>query len=168
MLYKGFGLTIFKIDLIIPIKMDLNQRIETVKQTDGSTTIALERALLKIDPLAKVSFEAYNQSRLNCRGTALYVAGVVPNEEYLTPEDVEGYLDLMERVHTPEVGDLVVFREPFSGNHHHVAVVIGTNPTKIFQRRTSDCGIITEDDLEEFHNIEYPFHGIEYYRPNSL
>ena len=101
----------------------------------------------------------------NCRGTALYVVGIIQEDLAIGPINIEKFMENLERSDdNPNVGDLVVFRTREEGYNMHMGVIILRSPkVKIFHRERAN-GVVRVDDLLEYHEKHYPDAYLEYFR----
>ena len=85
---------------------------------------------------------------VNCIGTALYLSGITPCDDYILSSDVDSFLKNFERIDEPKLNSLVLFRMP-NEEISHMGVVVSINPLKMTHRTSFLGPVIENDNLEE-------------------
>lgn len=98
----------------------------------------------------------------NCNGTALYLAGVLKEDNFVHPRTAYDYLKWFPKLEQPDEGCLVVWR--FADWVSHMGMVVKKNPTQVTHRKGSGCSIEELVSLEDIEG-DYGPCEIEFYRP---
>jgi len=123
--------------------------------------------------------EKGNSKRTNndCKGTALYQAGEIPEEKFLFQNENEKILKGLTKAENPELGYIVAWRRenPYSirgeNQTYHMAVVVNKNPLKVSTRNGEISGLEKNQDFTKvngFYASQEPEGWIEYYVPSGL
>ncbi|MCH8003449.1 MAG: hypothetical protein IH934_02360 [Nanoarchaeota archaeon] len=85
----------------------------------------------KIDE--RIELARSHQEDTNCRGTALYIVGVIPDDKYLESDETRVHVDAMPTLDEPVKYCLAVYRKD-NGNIAHMGVVHDLVTPRILHR----------------------------------
>lgn len=102
----------------------------------------------------------------NCRGTALYLAGLVEMEFEHTSERAESFINNLEILEEPEEPCLVIFKRYRDCFISHMGIITGVNPLLVTHRDGYDGPFFENESMKEVLK-RYP-DDVEYRRITPL
>ena len=108
----------------------------------------------------KERIKSLKKSTSNCRGTALFLSGLVDDDRFINEEDFEEKLG--HKTKKPDIGDLVVFRDS-TNLPMHAGVIVETEPL-IFIYRKIINGAIKNGKVSEYYHPRFSELTVEYYK----
>jgi hypothetical protein len=110
---------------------------EKIKRAESNPAVAL-RTLTSPTTLPLMSLERIGQcrgtKRSNCRGTALFISGVLDSDIPIRADQVNKYLNPEKAKTGPKIGSLIGWHAIADGRMLHLAVVTSPDPLLLTHR----------------------------------
>ena len=110
----------------------------------------------------KERIDLLEEAKSNCRGTALFVAGLLDYDRFIDKEKFEGKLEFLDKTKKPKRGDLVVFRDQ-ANLPMHAGVIVDTKPLSFIYREIMK-GAIKNGTVSEYYHPRFLEITVEYYK----